>query len=94
MARQKRKQVEEEIQLDVDELVDENLVEASDDDEQEEELVEFQASGEASSVPDPIDTGSSRRKADKTNAMPMQKLGKTGVIATRASCYSLQRDHG
>tara|TARA_R110002073_G_scaffold1678_8_gene11826 strand:- start:606 stop:1739 length:1134 start_codon:yes stop_codon:yes gene_type:complete len=88
MARQKRKQVEEEIQLDVDELVDENLVEASDDDEQEEELVEFQASGEASSVPDPIDTGSSRRKADKTNAMPMQKLGKTGVIANVVDAFA------
>ena len=65
----------------VDELVDETL-EAADDveNQNEEELVEFQASGEASSVPDPISTGSTGRKADKKNAMPMEKLGKTGVI--------------
>ena len=62
-------------------IQEDDLLEATDDEETEEELVEFQASGEASSVPDPIETGSSRRKADKTNAMPMQKLGKTGVIA-------------
>ena len=81
MARQSVKQVAEEMLPDIDQEVDDDLVEAIDDDEQEEELVEFQASGEASSVPDPIDTGSSRRKADKSNAMPMEKLGKTGVIA-------------
>ena len=65
----------------VDEVVDETL-EAADDveNQNEEELVEFQASGEASSVPDPISTGSTGRKADKKNAMPMEKLGKTGVI--------------
>lgn len=59
-----------------------SVLEAADDveNQNEEELVEFQASGEASSVPDPISTGSSRRKADKSNAMPMEKLGKTGVI--------------
>ena len=71
MARQSVKQVAEEMLPDIDQEVDDDLVEAIDDDEQEEELVEFQASGEASSVPDPIDTGSSRRKADKSNAMPM-----------------------
>ena len=64
-----------------DETFEEEVLEATDDEEDTEELVEFQASGEASSVPDPIDTGSSRRKADKSNAMPMATLGKTGVIA-------------
>ena len=80
MAKEELEQIEDE-DLQEAEVEDEDLLEATDDEETEEELVEFQASGEASSVPDPIETGSSRRKADKTNAMPMQKLGKTGVIA-------------
>jgi len=47
----------------------------------EEELVEFKADGEASEVPDPISTGSTRRKADKDQGeKAMPKLGKTGVI--------------
>jgi hypothetical protein len=73
MAKEELDQVEDESDT------DEPVLEATDDEENTEELVEFQASGEASSVPDPIDTGSSRRKADKNNGMPMQKLGKTGV---------------
>ena len=83
MAKEELDQVEEleEEDFSEDEAAEEEVLEATDDEEDTEELVEFQASGEASSVPDPIDTGSSRRKADKSNAMPMEKLGKTGVIA-------------
>ena len=77
MAREELEQSEVEDLRDAEEEI---LEAADDDEEQEEELVEFQASGEDSSVADPIDTGSSRRKADKSNAMPMPKLGKTGVI--------------
>jgi hypothetical protein len=74
----RRKKIEEHVVED-----DAVVLEAADDvteSNQEEELVEFQASGEASFVPDPISTGSTRRKADKSNGMPMEKLGKTGVI--------------
>lgn len=81
MANEELDQVEELEEYSEDEAAEEEVLEATDDEEDTEELVEFQASGEASSVPDPIDTGSSRRKADKSNAMPMEKLGKTGVIA-------------
>ena len=83
MAKEELDQVEEleEEDFSEDEAAEEEVLEATDDEEDTEELVEFQASGEASSVPDPIDTGSSRRKADKSNAMPMATLGKTGVIA-------------
>ena len=42
MARQSVKQVAEEMLPDIDQEVDDDLVEAIDDDEQEEELVEFQ----------------------------------------------------
>ena len=84
MAKEELEQVEELEEFDTDEPV----LEATDDEENTEELVEFQASGEASSVPDPIDTGSSRRKADKNNGMPMEKLGKTGVIAKVVDAYS------
>ena len=84
MANEELDQAEELDEIDEiseDDYAEEEVLEATDDEEDTEELVEFQASGEASSVPDPIDTGSSRRKADKSNAMPMEKLGKTGVIA-------------
>ena len=84
MANEELDQVEEFDEIDEisdDDYAEEEVLEATDDEEDTEELVEFQASGEASSVPDPINTGSSRRKADKSNAMPMEKLGKTGVIA-------------
>ena len=81
MAKEELEQIEDEDLHEAEVEDEDDLLEATDDEETEEELVEFQASGEASSVPDPIETGSSRRKADKTNAMPMQKLGKTGVIA-------------
>jgi len=91
MAKEELDQVEEleevdEISEDAD--TDEEVLEATDDEEDTEELVEFQASGEASSVPDPINVGSSRRKADKSNGMPMEKLGKTGVIAKVVDAYS------
>jgi len=81
MARTRKKAIAEEV---VDELVD------ASEDEQEEELVEFQASGEASSVPDPISTGSSKRKADKSNAMPMQKLdmSKVGMLGKIVDAFS------
>jgi len=76
-------------QDEVEELLpaDDDILEATND-EDAEELVEFQADGEDSSVPDPISTGSSRRKADKSNAMPMQKLGKTGVIANVVNAFA------
>lgn len=84
-----REEAQEQIE-DLESLTDDDeILEAADDvEEQEEELVEFQASGEDSSVADPIDTGSSRRKADKTNAMPMPKLGKTGVIQNVVDMFS------
>jgi len=90
MAKVELDQVEEydEIVDLVDSDTDETVLEATDDEENTEELVEFQASGEASSVPDPINTGSSRRKADKNNAMPMEKLGKTGVIAKVVDAFA------
>ena len=72
-----REEAQEQIE-DLESLTDDDeILEAADDVEEQDQLVEFQASGEDSSVADPIDTGSSRRKADKTNAMPMPKLGKT-----------------
>jgi hypothetical protein len=83
MANEELEQVEEHVESDTAEPV----LEATDD-EDTEELVEFQASGEASSVPDPINVGSSRRKADKNNGMPMEKLGKTGVIAKVVDAFS------
>lgn len=49
--------------------------------DENEELVEFKADGEASEIPDPISTGSTRRKADKDQGeKAMPKLGKTGVM--------------
>ena len=83
-----REEAQEQIE-DLESLTDDDeILEAADDVEEQDQLVEFQASGEDSSVADPIDTGSSRRKADKTNAMPMPKLGKTGVIQNVVDMFS------
>ena len=90
MANEELDQVEELEEIDEiseDPDTDDAVLEATDDGDTE-ELVEFQASGEASSVPDPINVGSSRRKADKNNGMPMEKLGKTGVIAKVVDAFS------
>lgn len=82
----RRKKIEEQVVVEDDEVL-----EAADEveNQNEEELVEFQASGEASSVPDPISTGSSARKADKKNGdTAMPKLGKTGVIQKVVDAFS------
>ena len=55
-----REEAQEQIE-DLESLTDDDeILEAADDVEEQDQLVEFQASGEDSSVADPIDTGSSR----------------------------------
>ena len=82
MARTRKSKIAEEV------IEDEVLV--AEDEQEEEELVDFQASGEASSVPDPVSTGSSKRKADKSNGMPMQKLdmSKVGMLGKVVDAFS------
>jgi len=83
MARTRKSRIAEEA------FEDEVLV--AEDGQEEEELVEFQASGEASSVPDPISTGSNKRKADKSgNGEPMQKLdmSKVGMLGKIVHAFS------